>query len=260
MTKKNHFQHALFSLSAASLVVACAVGTSHAQVLHAMTVVSASGAQPYVVDSQRDIVKDGAGQCVRSGTWSADDAAGVALMNQPLPAGCYCDEALMPQGACTVLVAAAPVMPAPAPAPVAPAPAPAMPQAEKVTIPADTLFAFDQHTLSDQGRTALNALLQKLQRVDLEAIVAVGYTDRIGSASYNQTLSERRAESVKTYLIEQGGIKADRIFIEGRGEAQPATGDACQKLGAATRHNQDLKACLAPDRRVVIEAVGTMAR
>ena len=73
-------------------------------------------------------------------------------------------------------------------------------------------------------------------------------------------MSERRAESVKAYLIEQGGIKADRIFIEGRGEAQPATGDACQKLGAANRQNQDLKACLAPDRRVVIEAVGTLAR
>ena len=238
-------------VAAVAVAAGCMAGGARAQVATALNVAPTNAVVPYVLDSQRDIVKDGSGQCVRTGFWSAEAAAGVTMAELPLPAGCYCDAGAMPQGVCTPpqpVVAAQPA-PTPLPAPVIPAP-----QSEKVSIPADTLFAFDKSELSADGRAVLDDLVSKLKQVNLEAIVAVGHTDRIGSNEYNQRLSERRAASVKTYLVDQGGIAPDRIFIEGRGETQP-TGAACDG-----RKGQNLKACLAPDRRVVIEAVGTINR
>jgi OOP family OmpA-OmpF porin len=52
-----------------------------------------------------------------------------------------------------------------------------------------------------------------------------GHADRIGPAQYNLRLSQRRAESVKNYLVGQG-VSADRIFTEGVGETQPLIEDA----------------------------------
>ncbi|XPE62128.1 OmpA family protein [Shigella flexneri] len=52
------------------------------------------------------------------------------------------------------------------------------------------------------------------------SVVALGYTDRIGSDAYNQGLSERRAQSVVDYLISKG-IPADKISARGMGESNP---------------------------------------
>lgn len=49
----------------------------------------------------------------------------------------------------------------------------------------------------------------------------VGHTDTIGSTTYNQTLSERRAKSVKKYLTSNLGLSATRVFSEGMGESVP---------------------------------------
>ena len=83
-------------------------------------------------------------------------------------------------------------------------------------------------------------------------ILVVGHTDRIGSDSYNQKLSERRAAAVKTYLVSKG-IEANRVYTEGKGEKQPVTGDKC-KGNAPTKA---LIQCLQPDRRADIEVIGT---
>ena len=47
-----------------------------------------------------------------------------------------------------------------------------------------------------------------------------GHTDSIGSDSYNQALSERRAQAVKAYLVSKG-ISATRLSTEGKGESEP---------------------------------------
>jgi OmpA-OmpF porin, OOP family len=147
---------------------------------------------------------------------------------------------------------------APAPAPVAqaaPAPAPAaapQPVIEKVSLSADALFDFDKAVLRPQGRDALDAFMGKFQGADLQAISVVGHTDRIGSSSYNQTLSNQRAAAVKDYLVAKG-IEPANVHAEGVGETQPVT-----KAGECPKGNsKNVIACLQPDRRVDIEVTGT---
>jgi outer membrane protein OmpA-like peptidoglycan-associated protein len=127
------------------------------------------------------------------------------------------------------------------------------PVVQRFELSTDALFAFDRFALSDikpDGRAQLDALAEKLvePRVKSEHIRVIGYTDRLGSAAYNQELSQRRAASVRDYLVGKG-ISADRIDAEGRGEVNPVK--ACDDADRPT-----LIACLAPNRRVVVEAEG----
>lgn len=137
-----------------------------------------------------------------------------------------------------------------APAP-APAPAPAVaPVSQKVTFQADALFDFDKAVLKPEGKEKLSNLAAQIKNVNLEVVVATGYTDRIGSDRYNDRLSVRRAEAVKVFLVSQG-IEANRIYTEGKGKRDPVKTDCHQ------RNRKALIACLAPNRRVQVEVVGT---
>ena len=73
-----------------------------------------------------------------------------------------------------------------------------------------------------------------------------GHADRFGSARYNLSLSQRRAESVRRYLAAKGVKEEDAILVA-LGESQPVVTCA----GAPTPAT---KACLAPNRRVEIQA------
>ena len=153
----------------------------------------------------------------------------------PATANAKCDGAL---------VAQAPTPPAP-PAPVAPAIT-----SQKITYQADTLFDFDKAILKPAGKEKLDDLASKIQGLNLEVVVATGYTDRIGSDKYNDRLSLRRAQAVKAYLVSKG-IEANRIYTEGKGKRNPVT------TGCNQKNRKQLIACLAPDRRVEVEVVGT---
>lgn len=113
----------------------------------------------------------------------------------------------------------------------------------------DILFSYAKADLKAEGKTALNDLVATLVKLNPSesAIVVIGHSDRIGSNSYNQKLSEERAKSVMDYLVAQG-VPADLITAKGVGKSQPITGDSCNALKGA-----DLIKCLAPDRRVEIE-------
>ena len=132
-----------------------------------------------------------------------------------------------------------------APEPVAaPAPAPVV-----HTLSADALFAFDRSGVRDilpQGRTKVAELAASLRGDDQVRITVVGHADRLGNASYNQGLSERRAATVRELLI-QDGIPASSITASGRGSSQPVT--SCD----AGLGRDALIECLRPDRRVEIE-------
>ncbi len=130
---------------------------------------------------------------------------------------------------------------APAPAPV-PVPVPA-PQTEKVSFAADAFFDFDKAVLKPEGKAKLDDLADKVKGLNLEVIIAVGHTDSKGSDAYNQKLSIRRADAVKSYLTTKG-FEASRVYTEGKGEAQPV---ADNKTDAGRAQN----------RRVEIEVVGT---
>ena len=132
-----------------------------------------------------------------------------------------------------------------APEPVAaPAPAPVV-----HTLSADALFTFDRSGVRDilpQGRTKVAELAASLRGDDQVRITVVGHADRLGNASYNQGLSERRAATVRELLI-QDGIPASSITASGRGSSQPVT--SCD----AGLGRDALIECLRPDRRVEIE-------
>ncbi|MGV2288956.1 outer membrane protein OmpA [Trinickia sp. YCB016] len=153
----------------------------------------------------------------------------------PATANAKCDGAL---------VAQAPTPPAPA------APAAPVITSQKITYQADTLFDFDKAVLKPAGKEKLDDLASKIQGVNLEVVVATGYTDRIGSDKYNDRLSLRRAQAVKAYLVSKG-IEANRIYTEGKGKRNPVT------TGCNQKNRKQLISCLAPDRRVEVEVVGT---
>jgi OmpA-OmpF porin, OOP family len=202
----------------------------------AATAVMAASAMAQSVPASRQAVNDnwvnGTGEyvwmngtnelCWRDAFWT------------PATANAKCDGALVAQ--------------APQP-PVAPAPAPVI-QSQKVTYQADALFDFDKAILKPGGKAKLDDLASKIGDLNLEVVVATGYTDRIGSDKYNDRLSLRRAQAVKAYLVSKG-IEANRIYTEGKGKRNPVT------TGCNQKNHKQLIACLAPDRRVEVEVVGT---
>lgn len=115
--------------------------------------------------------------------------------------------------------------------------------ANKVAFNADTFFDFDKSTIKPEGRNILDQVAQQASDLSLESIIAVGHTDSVGAEEYNQGLSERRAASVKNYLVSRG-ISADSIIASGRGETAPIADNS-------TREGR------ARNRRVEIEIVGT---
>ena len=110
-------------------------------------------------------------------------------------------------------VADAPVRARPAATPVAAVPA-------KVTLSSDALFDFDKAVLKAEGKKNLDDLISKIKASNYEVVIAVGHTDGKGSEAYNQKLSERRAESVKAYLVNQG-VPAAKVRAEGKGKTAP---------------------------------------
>jgi OOP family OmpA-OmpF porin len=125
------------------------------------------------------------------------------------------------------------------------------PVGTKVTLAADTLFDFDKSTLKPEGKVALDSIIKHARSIKIEIFAVIGYTDRIGSDKYNLALSDRRAAAVKAYFVSQG-VPADAIITQGRGKANPVTGDTCKgQVG------KKLISCLQPDRRAVVEIIGS---
>lgn len=189
---------------------------------------TAAGAQ--TVDNWRnaagDLVwKNGTQElCWRNATWT------------PATAAPGCDGAISaPKSAAS----AAPAAPGAAGAAGAPAPA----AATKVTYAADAFFDFNKAVLKAEGKAKLDDLVGKVKGINLEVIIAVGHTDSVGSDAYNQKLSVRRADAVKTYLVSKG-IEKNRVYTEGKGEKQPVADNSTD-------------AGRAKNRRVEIEVVGT---
>ncbi|HVW63994.1 MAG TPA: EipA family protein [Nitrosospira sp.] len=154
--------------------------------------------------------------------------------------------------------------PAPEPAP-APAPAPASesaPARAPTKVPAKVRFATDE--LFDFGKTELkpgpsryrlDELAVKLKTLRYDSIHVIGYTDRMGSDEYNTHLSRIRAREVKNYLVTKG-VASEKIRIEGRGKADPITGNSCQ----GSERTPALIACLQPDRRVEVQVNGIQTK
>lgn len=84
-------------------------------------------------------------------------------------------------------------------------------------------FATDSDQLSKKDREALDAVARWAEANDQRAVRLEGFTDRSGPSSYNEQLSERRAESARSHLVAQG-VSADKVVAIGRGEVPVAMG------------------------------------
>jgi outer membrane protein OmpA-like peptidoglycan-associated protein len=84
----------------------------------------------------------------------------------------------------------------------------------------DVLFTTGQADLKVGATGNLNKLVTFLIEYPNRTVMIEGYTDSVGSEEYNQGLSQRRADSVKTYLVGQG-VGSVRLSASGRGESDP---------------------------------------
>jgi OOP family OmpA-OmpF porin len=143
------------------------------------------------------------------------------------------------------------VAPPPPTPPSAPPPAPGV-SVQKITLAAKALFDFDKSVLKPEGKAAIDSeVISRLKDVSkLELVLVTGHTDRIGTQAYNQKLSERRANTVRDYLVSRG-VARDKIETLGMGKTQPVPGVVCNQKAL-----KELIVCLAPNRRVEVEVKG----
>ena len=206
--------------------------------------------QGYLVDQNFNVVTAiGAGVCVRTSDWTPARAAAAEACKQ-------CTPDLCPKPPAPVAA------PAPAPKPEAkPAAKPEAKPAAKPTIQNVELkielqgIAFNKTEMTADNKKELDAFLTKEVKplTTVGAVIITGHTDRIGSDKYNKTLSEKRALGVKDYVVGKG-IDQKLIFWEGKGPKQPIP---VTKFCENKMKRPQLIECLAPNRRVTVEVVGT---
>lgn len=116
----------------------------------------------------------------------------------------------------------------------APPPAPAVAQAQQVVIAGDVAFEFDRAEIRPQFYGELNAIADRLNETPNVRVAIQGHTDSVGPATYNQGLSERRAQSVADYLAGRG-VSRDRMEVAGFGETRPVATNETREGRAQNR-------------------------
>jgi outer membrane protein OmpA-like peptidoglycan-associated protein len=91
----------------------------------------------------------------------------------------------------------------------------------RVDVAADVLFDFDRADVKSAAEAELKRLALVIRQSRKGDVFIHGHTDAKGTAAYNQRLSERRADAVKTWLVTQGGIPAGVIKTKGYGQTKP---------------------------------------
>jgi outer membrane protein OmpA-like peptidoglycan-associated protein len=91
----------------------------------------------------------------------------------------------------------------------------------QVTFNSGLLFDFDSYSVRTEAGANLSELARSLGEYSGSDLLIVGHTDQVGSLSYNQGLSERRAGSVATFLRSQG-LAGARLAARGLGASEPA--------------------------------------
>ncbi len=109
-------------------------------------------------------------------------------------------------------------------------------QGDNITLnmPSGITFDFDSATLKPQFNSVLDGVASTLQEYNQTIIEVAGHTDSVGTDSYNQALSERRANAVGNYLMSRG-IMRDRFIIVGAGESRPIASNDTESGRAQNR-------------------------
>lgn len=119
-------------------------------------------------------------------------------------------------------------------------------QGDNITLnmPDNITFGFDRAELQPQFYPVLDRLARTLAEYDQTIVEVAGHTDSIGSESYNQELSVRRAEAVGNYLMSRG-LMRDRFIITGAGKTRPI---ASNETEAGRAQNRRVELTLVPLR------------
>lgn len=111
-----------------------------------------------------------------------------------------------------------------------------------VNLPSSITFDVDRADIQPQFRESLAKVSSTLVQYESSLIDIVGHTDNTGSDSYNQSLSERRADSVAAFMINRGVIQ-ERIVAFGQGETQPV---ASNDTAAGRAQNRRVELRITP--------------
>lgn len=106
--------------------------------------------------------------------------------------------------------------------------------AAKSGFSANLLFDYDKAELTPQEKQKLDQLIPQIKEANPEKLILVGHTDSNGADSYNEKLSLRRVETVKSYLVTKG-VDKNRIQIEAKSETQPVRDNDTTNNRAANR-------------------------
>ena len=120
------------------------------------------------------------------------------------------------------------------PPPPPPAPPPPPPTPRKIETISGPNFDFDKVHLRPEGEAKVDHAVRVMQENPSMRVVVEGYTDSIGSDAYNMQLSERRAETVRDYMVKKG-ISPSRITTRGFGKSNPI---ASNKTAAGRAENR----------------------
>ena len=221
------------------LAIGIVIG-SLASGISAQTITDIQAPQPhsaYAQDARGTVVRSPYGLCWRTGSWAAADAvAGCdGELTPPIP------KVTAPSLAAPTAVASTPTIVTP------PAPTPCDFSA---TLENDQTFTFGRSELSGAAKNRIDQDLRNRLAAcaTIDSVVVTGHTDRLGAPTYNHKLSESRAAAVASHLKTVGVIAP--VTVLGAGDGAPVT--SCdQKLSM-----KKLIACLAPNRRVVIDVKG----
>lgn len=91
----------------------------------------------------------------------------------------------------------------------------------ELSLSGDVLFDFNKWNIKPEAEATLSKLADALKKLGDKQIAIEGHTDSVGSDSYNLDLSEKRAQSVRTWLIQKGGVATEKISARGLGESKP---------------------------------------
>jgi len=187
----------------------------------------------YIRNAQGETVQkwEGNGVPPKAKEWD-----GVGLDAKPLPAGAYSvilnvvdlygNEATSPA---QMVEIHSTVPTPPAPPAIKPYTLQTTPEGLRVTLSSLVLFDVNKYDLKASAKEGVDQVVELLRAYPTNALRISGHTDALGSAAYNQVLSEKRAQAVAHYLAEKGKISASRTQAVGYGKRRPVASNVTEE-------------------------------
>lgn len=119
-----------------------------------------------------------------------------------------------------------------------------------VTFDSGLLFDFDSDALRSTTKENLNRLSETLKKYEKTDVIIFGHTDNTGQAEYNLKLSERRADSVESYLATKS-VDTQRLQPEGMGESDPV---ATNDTEAGRQLNRRVELTIMANKKLIRDA------